>query len=363
MGVEVQTVVVVDDDPIVADGVAVGIARAGRRVIVCRDIECARLVMELEPVNAVIADIQFRGDFSFDGLDFVDFVKKELPGTPIFLMTGAGYSGLEKEAERRGASGFFRKPFSVTELEECLPSPLGASAEGPPVNVPELDQLIEERLIHTRFQPVVRLDDGEPIGFESLARPVTETLFQSPEVLFRYASRTDRTIELEEYCLSRSIEAAANLPKGRKLFLNIHPSSLERRSIVSIIERRLSATGFDPRDVVLEITEQGEIESGASLEQISALKEMGVEFALDDIGIAFSHLPYIEEIEPSWMKISQYFGSGFEADETKNKIVRNVASLAFSFEAKFILEGIETEETAEAARRLGIEYGQGYLYA
>lgn len=358
-----QTILVVDDDPIVGEGVAMGIARAGRRVIVCRDIASAHLVLENDEVDAIVADIQFRGEFSFDGLDLVATLGQERPGTPIYLMTGAGHDGLEREALRRGAAGFFRKPFSVAELDQVLTAPADDSTEELQINVPELEHLLEQNLIRMRFQPIVELPSRTHVGLEALARPMTESMFRSPELLFRYAATTERTIELEQHCLRESIRTAANLHPDKMLFLNVHPSSLESSGIVRTIESAATGVGFDLSRIVLEITEQGSIQSRKSLDQVRSLKGLGIRFALDDIGTAFSHLPYIEEIDPAWMKISQFFGTGFESDPTKEKIVRSIAALASSFEARFILEGIETEETAKAAEELGIGYGQGYLFA
>ncbi len=358
-----QTVLVVDDDPIVGEGVAMGIARAGRRVIVCRDIACAHLVLENHDVDAIVADIQFRGEFSFDGLDLVGTLKNDRPEIPIFLMTGAAHDGLEREALRRGAAGFFRKPFSVGDLDDSLPAPSDESTGEQQINVPELEQLIEQDLIRMRFQPIVELPSRHHVGLEALARPTTESMFASPELLFRYAATTERTIDLEQHCIAEAIRTAANLHPKKILFLNVHPSSLESPAIVRTIERAAQRVEMDLSRITLEITEQGALHSRKSLDQIRALKGLGLQFALDDIGTAFSHLPYIDEIDPAWMKISQFFGTGFESDNTKSRIVKSIASLASSFNARFILEGIETEETAKAAEDLGIGYGQGYLFA
>ena len=358
-----QTILVVDDDPIVGEGVAMGIARAGRRVVVCRDIACAHLIIENEIVDAIVADIQYRGDFAFEGLDLVEGLGRERPEMPVFLMTGAGHDGLENEALRRGAAGFFRKPFSVEDLDLILPAPGDESAAETKISVPELDELLDQNLIRTRFQPIVALPSRQHIGLEALARPVTESLFSNPELLFRYAARTERTGELEHHCLSLAIHTAANLHPDKILFLNVHPKSLETPTIIRTVETAAGEANIDLSRIVLEITEHGSIRSRKSLDQIGALRQLGIRFALDDIGMAFSHLPYMDEIAPEWMKISQYFGTGFESDPTKEKIVRSIASLASSFDARFILEGIETEETARAAEALGIMYGQGFLFA
>ncbi|MGZ4778443.1 MAG: EAL domain-containing protein, partial [Thermoanaerobaculia bacterium] len=58
-----------------------------------------------------------------------------------------------------------------------------------------------------------------------------------------------------------------------------------------------------------------------------------------------------------------HFGTGFELDPTKTKIVRNTLSLANDFQSELIVEGIETAATAAAASALGIKYGQGFHFA
>ena len=118
------------------------------------------------------------------------------------------------------------------------------------------------------------------------------------------------------------------------------------------------------RRVVLEITEQGSLtDEHSALHTIERLKAAGVRFAFDDIGVAYSHLPFIGKVRPSFLKISQHFGTSFESDSTKTKIVHNLVALAKDFECDLILEGVESETTANAAQELGIKYGQGFWFA
>ena len=68
-------------------------------------------------------------------------------------------------------------------------------------------------------------------------------------------------------------------------------------------------------------------------------------------------------VRPSFLKISQAFGTAFETDSTKMKIVRNLVSLAADFHCELILEGVESESTAQAAAEMGIKYAQGFHFA
>jgi EAL domain-containing protein (putative c-di-GMP-specific phosphodiesterase class I) len=99
------------------------------------------------------------------------------------------------------------------------------------------------------------------------------------------------------------------------------------------------------------------------LEAIDALRETGIRFAFDDVGMAYSHLPVIARVRPAYLKVSQHFGIGFESDPTRLKLVRNLLSLAKDFDAELILQGIETQATADAAREIGIPLGQGFYFA
>jgi EAL domain-containing protein (putative c-di-GMP-specific phosphodiesterase class I) len=165
-----------------------------------------------------------------------------------------------------------------------------------------LDDIVRSDALRSVFQPIVRLG-AEPgvFGYESLARFRTDSPLRDPEVLFKYASRKHRVVELELACIANSLHDGAALAKNGLLFLNIHPDVFApgasfRDTIVSQAER----AGVALDRLVLEITEQ------ASL----------------------AHTP----------------------------VVLKTISDA-------ILEGIEDESTATTAAYLGIRLGQGYFFA
>jgi EAL domain-containing protein (putative c-di-GMP-specific phosphodiesterase class I) len=146
--------------------------------------------------------------------------------------------------------------------------------------------------------------------------------------------------------------------------MNIHPEVLSHgRELRERLVRDTKRFQVDPQRIVLEITEQGSLKDDrAVFEDVEALRDLGLRFALDDVGVAYSHLPFIDKLRPSYLKISQHFGTAFEIDPTKLKIVSNLQSLATDFDCELILEGIEHQATAEIAALMGIRYGQGFLF-
>jgi EAL domain-containing protein (putative c-di-GMP-specific phosphodiesterase class I)/ActR/RegA family two-component response regulator len=364
-----QIVLIIDDDSMITEGLAAGLARAGRTIVTCSDVASAELTIEWLKPSHVVCDVRLTGQFGCEGLDLLRFIASESPDTRTILISGDAPDALQLEASERGAVGFLCKPFEVATLNSLLnlmaPVRRGSPEWPTIINVPTLHEIITTNLLSSVFQPIVELQSGMPIGYEALVRCRTESLLRNPETLFRYASRQSRVIDLELACIRSSLRAAAELPDSGSLFINVHPAAFARgQRLQTMIVAEAEGAGIDLHRLVLEITEQGALGSAPEvLMTIRDLKEAGVRFAFDDVGVAHSHLALIEKIRPSFLKISQDFGTGFESDPTRRKIIRNVLGLARDFDCELILEGIETQSTADAAQAMGIAFGQGYHFA
>ncbi|HVT43811.1 MAG TPA: EAL domain-containing protein [Thermoanaerobaculia bacterium] len=233
------------------------------------------------------------------------------------------------------------------------------------VRIPSFDDVLSTEHLIPHFQPIVTMKGGPSVyGYEALARLQFSTPPVDTEFLFLYAERKERIADLDLFCIANSLAHGARLAESGYLFLNLHPHVLGHHDRLLRTLESAAAQSSVPLDrVVLEITEQGSISDTARLtETIEALRALGLRFALDDVGVAYSHLALIGRIRPSFLKISQHFGTGFETDSTKRKIIENIISLANDFECETILEGIETPATARAAYEIGIPLAQGYHY-
>jgi EAL domain-containing protein (putative c-di-GMP-specific phosphodiesterase class I) len=360
-----QTILIVDDDDSVTEGLAETLQRTGRELILCRDLESAQLVVEREVLAYVVTDVRLSGPFRYEGLDFITDIKRHSRDARIIVMTGAWSEELKREALARGAAAVLEKPFETADLEVHLADPTGS--EEPAVRrVPSLDHVIHSPLFVPAFQPIVDISVPGSVtihGYESLAR-FPGTLFSNPAILFEYASRKGRLVDLELACVRHSLANGAALASTARLFINIHPFVIASDDLAAALTMALAEAGVPSSRVVLEITEQTSLGTSAMVErQCGNLRDLGFSFALDDVGIAYSHLTHIEQIQPVYVKVSQDFGSDFEKHATRTKIVKNVLSLAHDFDCKLILEGIESAETRDAARELGISLAQGYFFA
>jgi EAL domain-containing protein (putative c-di-GMP-specific phosphodiesterase class I) len=360
-----QSILIVDDDAALTEGLAEVLQCPGRELIVCSDLESAQLVIERAMPGCVVTDVRLSGPFRYEGLDFISEIRRVSADVPVVVMTGARTGELEREALSRGAAVVLEKPFEMRDLEVWLPLP--KDGEEPTVmRVPSLDHVIRSPSFGPVFQPIVDMSGAGAAtvhGYESLARFHGE-FFENPATLFEYASRKGRLVDLELACVRHTLAQAAPLAATARLFINIHPVVISSPQLAAALTKALTAAGIAAERIVLEITEQSSLGNSEMVgERCGELRALGFSFALDDVGMAFSHLTHIEQIQPVYLKVSQDFGTDFQVHPSRSKIVRNVLSLARDFDCELILEGIESAETRDAARDLGIRLGQGYFFA
>jgi EAL domain-containing protein (putative c-di-GMP-specific phosphodiesterase class I)/ActR/RegA family two-component response regulator len=360
-----QTILLVDDDRSITDALNLLLERPGRTLVVCADVESAELALARFQVTDLVTDVQFSGLFGFEGLHFLDRVRSKTPHCRIVLMTGYATDDLRRAAAGYGATAMLGKPFAVDELEEII----GASGDTAPfehIHVPSIDEILTSGLVGTAFQPIVSMgpNGAEPFAFEALARLRGGWAVGGPAELFEYAARKSRSVQLNRVAMLAAIEAAAQLPPASLIFINIDPPAFNDRHLASDVIAAAGRAGISLNRLVLEITERTSLLGDAvSTEAFDTLRARGVRFALDDHGSAYSHLPTISTIKPSFIKISQVFGTAFETDENKERVVRHVVALAHAFGCAAVLEGIESGDTARAAADLGIDLAQGYFFS
>lgn len=359
-----QRILIIDDDLQIGMGLAIGLERRGRHIIVCRDIESAELVSERFNLTHVITDIKLTGPFRYEGLDIVDHVKRRHTTANVIVISGHVTEELRTEAHRRGAGAVLGKPFSLDKIEGLIPPP-SADIEGIVTFVPTLDEIIGSDLITSQFQPIVWTENPSyAVGFEALTRLRSDSLLSDPVLLFRYAEAKRRVVDLELATAAASIAGGRELTGLGILSVNVHPEVFSHpdRFFLGFMDACADAE-LAPQRVVLEITEQAPLPDLPAVEAVSSMmRSNGFHFAFDDVGSAYSHLRAIDAVRPSYLKISQHFGTRCEESAASRKIVENVEALARSFSSEVVLEGVETEPTAAFARDLGIRFGQGYLY-
>jgi diguanylate cyclase (GGDEF)-like protein len=220
--------------------------------------------------------------------------------------------------------------------------------------------LAQGRHIVTVKQPIFRLDDDSPVGYEFLSR-YSHTTHEQPENFFRACSERNVLTLVDHACLRAGIRAALQLPPYARFHLNIFPTTLLAIPVEHLLElfpHPLPADTF-----CLEISEQQIVGDPSYLVPIArALRRAGVLIAIDDVGFGSSCLESLILLEPDILKIDKRCIGGVDTDLARAEQLRRYVRIARSLECAVVAEGIETVRELEVVRSTGIEYGQGYLW-
>src|SRR5688572_1414551 len=91
-----------------------------------------------------------------------------------------------------------------------------------------VDQIVDEALIRTVYQPIVELDSGRVAAYEALSRGPAGSPLEAPDRLFAAAAERTLTTELDWLCRASALQGAleSGLGCSTRLFVNVEPSTL-----------------------------------------------------------------------------------------------------------------------------------------
>ncbi|MEN0658953.1 EAL domain-containing protein [Caldifermentibacillus hisashii] len=209
-------------------------------------------------------------------------------------------------------------------------------------------------------QPIVNLVEKRIHGFEFLLR---SKQIQNPEKLFGMAEKNHQLNELDKISVYKIFETVAST-KGAldeyQLFINVYPSTMVDPDFLKSLKELADGSNIHPNSVVFEINEAEEIlDIEFFKETVVKLKQMGFLISLDDIGKGQANMKNLIEINPNIAKLDLYFSEDLAFSPKKQDFIYYFHQF-LGRHAKIILEGLEKEEDLQAAKQLGVSYGQGY---
>jgi YesN/AraC family two-component response regulator len=114
--VEMYDILVVDDEPMIRDGLKVALDMEGHRTLTASDGKEALKIVDENKPHIIITDIIMPES---DGIEVICTVKENNPDIKILAISGGGRISAQdhlKIARQLGAIGVLAKPFSTEEL-------------------------------------------------------------------------------------------------------------------------------------------------------------------------------------------------------------------------------------------------------
>ena len=228
----------------------------------------------------------------------------------------------------------------------------------------DMREAISRNEFELHYQTIVDLGKLECFAAEALVRwrhPSRGLI--SPNQFIPVAEESGLIAPLGEWILRQACAEAVTWPSHLKVAVNLSPAQFKHGDLLSIVKSTLAETGLPPRRLELEITETVLLEKNEeNLAILHEIKKLGVSIVLDDFGIGYSSMTYLQMFPFDRIKIDQSFIKNMAQDATGAAIVCAIAALGRSLEIPTTAEGVETVEQLALLRAAGCQSAQGYLF-
>jgi diguanylate cyclase (GGDEF)-like protein/PAS domain S-box-containing protein len=231
-----------------------------------------------------------------------------------------------------------------------------------------LQTALKENRFQLYHQPIVPAfgDDGGGPAMEVLVRLQDEEGHEVPPSDFVRAAERYRLMGLVDRWVVQTTLAALGrgavpIPATRSVAINISGQTLGDTQFLEFVVECLDSTGVPPAQVCFEITESAVVANMDHARRfVGVLHGMGCKFALDDFGSGVGSFSNLKNLPMDYLKIDGSFMRNLSKDSVNQAMVTAMIKLARTLNFKVIAEQVEDAAALEAARRMGVDYVQGY---
>jgi len=225
---------------------------------------------------------------------------------------------------------------------------------------------VDDQLV-LALQPAVDLATGAPTGVEALIRwrhPRRGRL--NPADFVRAIEESELLGAFTRYVVDKALGIAADWARHGldvPISINLSARSLLDPRLPAEVAESLRRHQVPPHRLVLEITETVVMSELEVIDEVlAALRQMGVQIAVDDFGTGFSSLTFLTRVSVDELKVDRSFVMKMAESPEAAAIVRTTVDLGRELGLRVVAEGVETADQRAALAELGCTAAQGYHF-
>jgi diguanylate cyclase (GGDEF)-like protein/PAS domain S-box-containing protein len=235
----------------------------------------------------------------------------------------------------------------------------------------KLQGAIKEERFTLYYQPIVAAygSDAEGPSMEVLLRMLDESGEEiAPGEFVQAAERYRLMVSVDRWVVQTTLTAlsrnAFQLARDRSVAINISGQTLGDPQFLEFVVECLDSTGVSADQVCFEIAENaiiGNLEHARRF--VGVLHGMGCKFTIDDFGSGVGSFSSLKNLELDYLKLDGSFIRDLARDSVSQTMVTAMIKLARTLNFKIIAEQVEDNAALDAARRMGVDYIQGFVIA
>ncbi len=240
--------------------------------------------------------------------------------------------------------------------------------------VEHFDTAKEEGWIKVFYQCFLRIESGNGMGFEALARWMDpEQGMINPADFIPALEKYHLTHEMDLYIFETVCkEVKTRYDEGLPLLpvsINFSRQDFDYIDVIGEINRiydkyDISQYGIDKSYFIIEITEQGlATATDAFYEQLDKIRKSGYKLWVDDFGSGYSSLNVFSNFDIDLIKFDMNLLMNLDAHNGANRvIIKALIDVAHRLGIHTLCEGMETNAQRQFLLDAGCELGQGFYY-
>ncbi|MCF0131556.1 MAG: GGDEF domain-containing protein, partial [Pseudobutyrivibrio sp.] len=236
----------------------------------------------------------------------------------------------------------------------------------------DIEEYILSALENNRFYMTYQTQytmDKKIRGIESLIRLCNdngETV--SPVDFIPVAEKSDLIIKIDdwvlEHVLDDTLELVSKTNNEITVSVNVSAKHIMSDNYAKAVIEKLEKRGYPAKSLEIEITEYcllGNLNN--AIENLTILRNAGVQIAIDDFGTGYSSLGNISKLPIDLLKIDKVFIDNAAENQLDEDFINIIISIAHLINCKVICEGVEQEAQLDILRRHSCDYIQGFLWS
>jgi diguanylate cyclase (GGDEF)-like protein len=144
--------------------------------------------------------------------------------------------------------------------------------------------------------------------------------------------------------------------------VNLSGHTIDDEAFMDELVQRLENAEVPSHQICFEITETAAISSlDRAVYYMRRLRQAGCQLALDDFGSGHASYSYLKSMPIDYLKIDGQFIRNIATNVFDYSVVKSIHEMAHALGKRTIAEYIESEVALDKLRKIGVDFGQGYI--
>lgn len=229
--------------------------------------------------------------------------------------------------------------------------------------IEEIRTAIVKNQFELFYQPIFSIDGKSVPKAEALIRwNHPERGLIGPNEFIPVAEKNGLINDIGQWVKSQAIQDTVQFnvlsEKAIQVSVNTSPLEIDRAGcwvdewIVASKKYQLPAN-----TILIEVTENTLMDPDSSIQrQLKRLSTINIDIAIDDFGVGYSSLAYLQRLDIDILKIDRSFINDIESNDNSIALVKAIITMAHNLDVMVVAEGVETQKQYDLLKQLACDY-------